>query len=94
MASRQSTELASRATAVYEQKLRTRLETTHPDDFVAIEPESEDLFLGKTLSEAIQAARRAYPNRLSFALRVGHRSTIDIRLATPWLHRRVVLGQW
>ena len=83
MASRQSTELASRASAIYEQKLRKRLESTNPDDFVAIEPESGDFFLGKTLSEAIQAARAAHPARLPLALRVGHKSTVELGVANP-----------
>ena len=78
MASKQSTDLASRANAIYEQKLKSRLESTNLDDFVAIEPESEDFFLGKTLSEAIQAARTAHPARLPFALRVGHTSTVEL----------------
>lgn len=83
MASRQSNELASRAMAIYEEKLRKRLESTNPDDFVAIEPQSGDFFLGKTLSEAIQAARKAHPARLSLALRVGHKSTIELGVAVP-----------
>ncbi len=83
MASKQSSELASRASAIYEQKLRARLESTNPDDFVAIEPESGDFFLGKTLSEAIQAARAAHPARLPFAFRVGHTSTIELGVVRP-----------
>ena len=83
MVSRQSIELASRASLIYEQKLRSGLESTNPDDFVAIEPESGDFFLGKTLSEAIQAARSAHPNRLPFALRIGHVSTIELGVMTP-----------
>ena len=82
MASKQSTDLASRASLIYEQKLRGKLESTNPNDFVAIEPESGDFFLGKTLSEAIQAARTAYPARLPFAIRVGHKSTIELGVAT------------
>ena len=83
MASKQSSELASRASAIYERKLKSRLESTNPDDFVAIEPESGDFFLGKTLSEAIQAARAAHPGRVPFALRVGHTSTIELGVLTP-----------
>jgi hypothetical protein len=83
MASKQSTELASRANAIYDQNLKSRLESTNPDDFVAIEPESGDFFLGRTLSEAIQAARKAHPNRLPFALRVGHKSTVELGMMAP-----------
>ena len=83
MTAKQSVELATRASTIYEQKLRGRLEATNPDDFVAIEPESGDFFLGKTLSEAIQAARKSHPDRLPFALRVGHASTVEIGMAMP-----------
>ena len=57
MASQQSQELARRAGVICEQRLRAQLEHTHPDEFVAIEPDSGDYFLGRTLSDAIQAAR-------------------------------------
>ena len=77
MDSKLSADVAARATAIYEQRLRTRLEATNLDDFVAIEPDSGDFFLGKTLSEAIQAARVAHPTRLPFALRVGHKSDVE-----------------
>ena len=80
MVSQQSADLAQRAIAIYEQRLQTRLEAANRDDFVAIEPESGDFFLGKTLSEAIQAARAAYPHRLPFALRVGHEATVELGL--------------
>ena len=83
MVSQRSIEVAKRAQVVYEQELRTKLEATNLDDFVAIEPESGDYFLGKTLSEAIQAARAAYPDRLPFALRVGHRSTVEMGVMVP-----------
>jgi hypothetical protein len=78
MASNFSESLESRATAIYQERLKSRLESTNPDDFVAIEPESGDFFLGKTLSEAIQAARAAHPADLPFALRIGHESTIEL----------------
>jgi hypothetical protein len=49
---------------------------------VAIEPDSGEYFFGKTLSEAIQASRAAHPNRLAFAMRVGHSTAIDIGVLT------------
>jgi hypothetical protein len=78
MTSARSIELARKGRALYEQKLRTRLEATNRGDFVAVEPESGDYFLGKTLSEAIGAARAAHPDRLSYAVHVGHKTTVDI----------------
>ena len=78
MASEQSLDVARRATEIYNSRLRSILEADHPNAFVAVEPDSGDYFLGGTLSEAIQAARTVYPNRISFALRVGHPSAIHL----------------
>ncbi len=69
-------EFVRRAEQVYASRLRAVLEPKHTNEFVAIEPESGDYFLGKTLSEAIGAARRSYPDRLAHAMRVGHKAAL------------------
>ena len=69
-------EFVQRAENVYATQLRAILEREHADEFVAIEPESAEYFLGKTLSEAMGAARRAYPDRLAHAMRVGHKAAL------------------
>jgi hypothetical protein len=71
---------ASAARRIYEERLRAKLERSHIDKFVAIEPVSGEYFLGQTLSEAIGAARTKYPDRLAHALRVGHRAAIHFGL--------------
>jgi hypothetical protein len=71
-------DLARRATAVYNQQLRSRLETEAKGQFVAIEPDSGDFFLGATLSEAIGASRKAYPNKLAYGMRVGQSAAVKI----------------
>jgi hypothetical protein len=68
--------IAQRARHIYEQRLKVRLEESHANEFVAIEPISGDFFLGQTLSEAIGASREKYPDRLAHALRVGHEAAI------------------
>jgi len=78
MASPQSLEVARRARLLYDEQLRQDLERDHTNEFVAIEPDSAQYFLGATLSDAIQAARRAFPDRLPFALRIGHASTVHL----------------
>lgn len=45
--------IADRAKKIYSERLKTHLELSAPDSFVAIEPDSGDYFLGATLSEAI-----------------------------------------
>jgi hypothetical protein len=78
MASQDSRDLVRGAELIYEQRLRQTLEATHRDSFVAIEPDSGDYFLGRTLSEASAAARKAYPDRRTYVLRVGHPVTVTI----------------
>jgi hypothetical protein len=71
-------DLARRAEDLYECRLKGSLEHSHPGQFVAIEPESGDYYLGRSLSEAIGAARRAHPDRLAYAVRVGQEPAIHI----------------
>jgi hypothetical protein len=73
-----TSELGRRCEAIYEEKLKDRLEKTNMDDFVAIEPDSGDYFVGKTLTEVGELAEAAYPDRRCFALRVGHDATVYI----------------
>jgi hypothetical protein len=72
------TNLYERAERYYQERLRTDLERSHLNSFVAIEPESGDYFLGRTLSEASAAARVAHPNRRCCVLRVGHSVALHI----------------
>ena len=71
-------DVADRAKAIYQARLRVELERTHMNYFVAIEPDSGDYFLGKTMGEASQAAHKAYPNRRTFMERVGHCAAVDL----------------
>jgi hypothetical protein len=75
--------LVHQAESLYRDSLRAQLEASHQDEFVAIEPVSGDYFLGKTLSDAIGAARDAHPNRLSPALRIGHETTVHFGVSLP-----------
>ncbi len=72
--------VASKARRIYEDRLRASLEQSHMNEFVAIEPVSGEFFLGQTLSDAIGASRRKYPDRLAHALRVGHKAAIHFGL--------------
>ena len=70
--------LGSKARRIYDQRLRDSLEKSHMNEFVAIEPISGEYFLGQTLSEAIGASRTKYPDRLTHAMRVGHKAALHI----------------
>ena len=73
-----SADLMQKVNAIYEDRLRKDLERTHLNSFFAIEPESGDFYLGRTLSEAAAAAHAAHPDRRSGVLRVGHQATVHI----------------
>ncbi len=70
--------IAESAKKVYEEDLRPRLEREHTDDFVAIEPSSRSYFLGKTFLEVALAAKRAFPDKKSFVIRIGHEAAFHI----------------
>ncbi len=67
-----------RAEKLYQNQWREQLERDHLHKFVAIEPESGEYFLGATLGEASQAARKSYPDRLTHLMRVGHRTALHL----------------
>jgi hypothetical protein len=73
-------EFVRRSEELYATRLKATLELNHMDEFVAIEPESGDYFLGKTLIEATRAARHSYPDRLTHAIRVGHKAALHFGL--------------
>ena len=76
MVVRNDASVGEKARLIYEEKLRVALEKKHLNEFVAIEPESGEYFLGQTLTDAIAASRAKYPNRLTHAIRVGHNAAI------------------
>jgi hypothetical protein len=81
MISPESQEIARQAEWLYEHRLKALLEPTHTGEFVAIEPTSGTYFVGATLREAIGAARSAYPSRLAYAMRIGHRTAVHLGTA-------------
>lgn len=78
MISEHSQSVATRAKAIYAEKLQSQLELENPNQFVAIEPESEDSFVAESFSKAVAAARKAHPDRISFVIRIGHDAALHI----------------
>jgi len=78
MISEHSQNVARRAKAIYAGKLQAQLEVNHPDQFVAIEPESEEYFLAESFSKAVGEARKSHPDRISFVIRIGHDAALHI----------------
>jgi hypothetical protein len=78
MISEKTRDIVRRGDDLYRAKLQTALEATHLNEFVAIEPDSGDYFLGDTLSAAIQAARSVHPGKLTYATRIGHPTAVHL----------------
>ena len=72
------TAFVQKAEMIYEARLQALLEPEHEIEFVAIEPESGEYFLGKTLNDAARAARLLHPGRLTHVMRVGHKTAIHL----------------
>lgn len=71
-------ELVEKSEAIYYGRLKEKLEKEHRDEYVAIEPISGDYFVGKSMSDAGIAARKAHPDRLTHLMHIGHRATVEI----------------
>ena len=78
MISSHTTQVAKRAKAIYSQQLQAELEASHPNSYVAIEPESGEHFLADSFSGAVAAARVAHPDRIPFVIRIGHQAAIHL----------------
>ncbi len=78
MVSEETKSVISRAKEIYEQRLRSNLEANNRDQFVAIEPDSGDFFIGETFDEAVKLARSKHPSKLSHTIRVGHAAAFHI----------------
>ena len=78
MAAKQSS-VARDAKTIFEE-IKESLEATHMNQFVAIEPISGQYFLGTTLSQAIGASRQEFPDRLTHAFRLGHKTAVHFGL--------------
>ena len=69
-------QFARKAEELYTRRLQSSLEAEHRDEFVAVEPDLGDYFLGTTLTQALTAARHAHPDKLAHAMRIGHKAAI------------------
>lgn len=78
MISENSQNVARRAKAIYAAKLQAQLESEHPNQFVAIEPESAEFFVVESFSNAVAAARKVHPDRISFVIRIGHEAALHL----------------
>ncbi|MCY2987592.1 MAG: hypothetical protein NTY19_06975 [Planctomycetota bacterium] len=74
----QTQELVRNAELVYDQRLRTRLETEHFGALIALDPESGDFVLADTFREIDVAAQHRFGNKPVHIFRVGGGGAVRI----------------
>ena len=72
MISAETKQIGERARAIFESRLRQDLESCHWGEYVTVEPESGEHFIGATFDEAVNLALDVYPDRLTHTIRIGH----------------------
>ena len=59
--------------------IEEKLKPQHTGEFLAIDIESSDYFLGRTGSEAVQKAKKKYPDKIFYLARIGSRAAVSFR---------------
>jgi hypothetical protein len=60
-------------------EIREELEAQHFGEFVMIEVDSGDYFIGATSQEALQRAREVHPDKAFCLLRIGYEASRKLR---------------
>lgn len=64
------------------QELKDSLETEHKGEYLAIEVESGDYFIGKTIEEAGEKARQKYPDKVFHLIKIGYPGVFNLSTFT------------
>ncbi|MCX5795321.1 MAG: hypothetical protein NTY77_07510 [Elusimicrobia bacterium] len=64
-----------KAEAIYESKLRSELGLRYAGQYIAIDPDTEEYFIGSSVREACLQGSQKHPGRKLVCLRVGHLAT-------------------
>ena len=64
-------EIAKRGQEIYETKLKGKLEKKSSGKYVAIDVETGEFFIGDTLEDAFQQAKKKYPTHIFHSVKIG-----------------------
>lgn len=64
-------ELTRRGLAVYESKLKANLEPEYNNQFIAIEPDSEEYAIANSTGNAMRAMRKNHQNKPLLLMKIG-----------------------
>lgn len=51
--------------------VRLQYEPVHNGEFLAVDTESQEVYIGQTSSEAVELARKAHPNKVFYVVKIG-----------------------
>lgn len=77
---RHSTEQLDRLGWLRYAEIRDRLETDHHGQYVMIEVDSGDYFVGATPEESLQRAEAAHPDKAFCLIRIGYKAAHKMKL--------------
>jgi len=63
--------LVAQGEALYQQRLKSQLDPTYHGQIVAIEVESGDYFIGKSVTEAARKAKEKHPEKVFYFVKIG-----------------------
>jgi len=81
MLSEKARKVAKKARDLYDDELREPLERDHHGNYVCIEPESGDYFVGATFDDAVNQAIDVHPDCLTHTLRIGFSAALHLGAA-------------
>ena len=62
---------------VQQERIKNQYEPNHRGKFLAIDIDSEEVFLANTSSEAVETAQKVHPNKVFYVVKIGF-SAADI----------------
>jgi len=71
--------LVSKARKIYNERLKDTLEAKSHGQFVAIEADSGDFFLGSTPLEAVNSGKWRHPKKTFHVMKVGYRAAFMLK---------------
>ena len=63
--------VAEKGSAIYA-KIKNQYEPEYAGKFLAIDIRSKTAFLGETSSDAVEAARKKYPGKIFYVVKIGY----------------------
>jgi len=67
---------------IYEE-IKSQYEPQHNGKFLAIEPESKDVYLGNESVDAMVLAKKAHPDKVFYIVKIGHGYTETLAKYRP-----------